>query len=117
MVREEVEVGLEVGTAALFARLDQHNATTVGNLVCLKRLYREQGTEGRVAVVGDAASEDTVAAAYGNEGIETLGPVPERRLLVEVTVEHGGTRARGRRLDGHAQHRRAVLQTVDHHVE
>ena len=117
VIVQVVQVRLEVGTAALLTGFDQHDAAAVGDAVGFHRLDGEQGGERRVAVVGDAARVDPVAAAHRLEGRQALGPVAEGRLLVEVTVEHGRAVARRRRGDGDDEDRRAVAESADLDVE
>ena len=117
VVLQIVEVGLEVRAAALLAGLDQDDAAAVGDVVGLHRLDGEQRGEGGVAVVADAAREEAIVAANRLVRSEAVGPVAERRLLVEVSVEDGGAVARGRRGDGDDQDRRAIFEPVDLDVE
>ena len=85
--------------------------------MCLHRLDGEQRRERRVAVVADAPGVEAIVAAHRVVGSEPVGPVAERRLLVEVTVQHGRTVARRGGGDGHDEDRRATVEPLDLHVE
>jgi hypothetical protein len=95
---ESRQMGREVGTAGLLAGLDEHDHPGASRPVRVEDLERRQGGEGRITVVTHATAVQTVAVAYRRERAESLAPLTERRLLVEMTVdEHGARRAPGRR--------------------
>jgi len=103
---ELVEVRLEVAARRLLGRLDQDHAPGVLGALALERPDPEQRNEDRVPVVRHAARVEAVAAAHGLERPEAVGPVTERRLLVEVPVEDDGARVRPGRRDVDDEHRR-----------
>ncbi len=112
-----IEVGLQVRAAALLTGFDQHDAATVGNVVRLHRFDGEQRRKCGIAVVADAAREEPVIAANRFVGPEAVGPVAERRLLVEVSVKYGRAVARGGGRDRHDEHRRTTFETMNFDFE
>ena len=92
VLSQVIEIHLEIGAAALLARLDEDNAAAVGDVVRFHRLDREQCREGGVAVVRDSSGVQPVAATCRREGTEALGPGAQGRLLVEVAVQDGRAR-------------------------
>ena len=81
---EVLEVGRQVGAAALLARLDEdeHAAPAAA-----RRQQTRHGGERRVAVVGRAPAVEEVALAHRLVGPEPAAPLAERRLLVHVAVD------------------------------
>ena len=117
MLGELVEVRLEIGAAALLARFDDDDATSVGNAVRLHGLDGAECGEEGVAIIRDAARVEAIAASNRDEGFESFGPVTERGLLVEVSIEHdGGAVARGG-VDGDDEGGRATFETMNGHAK
>jgi hypothetical protein len=117
-----LEVRRQVGTARFLAGLDEHHATAVGATGRTDRFQRGDGREGGVAVVGAAPAVQPVPILYRLPGAEPVSPADERRLLVEVAVEHhrvavlAGARTvgvGGRHVD--QEQRRAAVELV--HVD
>ncbi len=87
MLLEVLDVGGEVGAAALLGGLDEDEDPALAAAG-----GEEAGDcgEGGIAVVGGAAAVELVAVADGFEGVEALAPGAERRLLVHVPVTEDG---------------------------
>ena len=79
-----LEVGAQIGAAALLARLneDEDAALPAG-----RRHQRGHGGERRVAVVRRPPPEEEMTLAYGLVGAQALAPGAEGRLLVHVSVD------------------------------
>ena len=104
---QRIDVGGQVGAAAFFARLDQDDATRMGNLLLAQRADRGNGREQRIAVVGTAAAVQLPVADHRRPRVETVRPAGELRLLVEVPVHQHAIVHVTRDVD--QQHRRAAL--------
>ena len=104
---EVLQVGRQVGAAALLAGLDEdeHAAPAAA-----RRQQTRHGGERRVAVVGGAPAVEEVAVAHGLVGPEPAAPLAERRLLVHVAVHDDGI-ARAAVVD--QQHRGAARELDD----
>ena len=115
LVGQGLQVGGEVGGAALLARFDEHQAAGVGAAGPLHGLDGGQRGERRVAVVGATAPVQAVALDHRRPRPEAVAPAVHLRLLVQVAVEeHGvvaGTVAEGG--DVHDDERRAAGQLGD----
>ena len=108
-----VQVRLEVHAAALFAGLDEHDATGVRYPVEFHCFDGAERGEGGIAVVGDAARVEPITSTGRNEGVETARPVAERWLLVEVPVEDDRAFVTRRRVDGNDEHGSATFEVVN----
>src|SRR5580698_5170203 len=87
---ERLDVRRQVDAAALLARLDEHDAARVRDIVRLQRRDgRERGEDG-IAVVGGASAIQAAVAEHRLPGSETLLPAGEFGLLVEMAVEQYG---------------------------
>ncbi len=109
---ERLDVGRQVVRAALLARLDQHHAAGVRDMLALQRLQRGDAGERGVAIVGAAAAVQLAVAHHRRPRPEPVVPPVHRRLLVEMAVEQHrlGTVA-----ELHPHQRRAPLEP--HHLD
>src|SRR5215472_13800634 len=114
-LRVRLHVRGQIGTAALLARLDEHDQTRMRRSCLLHRLDGREGAEGRVAVVLSAAPVEAIAAAHGDPRAQPLRPPRHLWLLVAVTVEKNGLRRRARHF--HEDHGRASGQAHRLHRE
>ena len=89
-VGQRLDVGGQVGAAALLAGLDEHDAAGVGAAGGLHRLDGGEAGEGGVAVVGPAPAVEPVALEHRRPRAEALAPAGHLGLLVEVAVEQDG---------------------------
>src|SRR6267143_4283174 len=71
----------QVETAALFASLDDDDASRVRNRMRLQRADRAETREHRVAIVGAATTIKTFALEHRLPRTETLAPTGHLRLL------------------------------------
>ena len=110
-VGQLLDVGGQVGAAALLAGLDQPDAAGVRDALRLQRLDRGSAANDGVAVVGAAAAVELVVAPARASTVRVLAPAGHLRLLVEVAVEQDGVAAGARNL--HEDDRRAARQ-ADH---
>ena len=94
---QRLEVGGQVGRAALLAGLDQHDAAGVGAAGLLHRLDGGEGRERRVAVVGPASAVEPAVLDDGRPRPQPLPPAVHLGLLVQVAVEQDGVGRVGRR--------------------
>jgi hypothetical protein len=109
-----VDVGRQVGRAALLAGLDQADAARVRQALRLQRLERADRRVDRITVVGAAAAVEQAVLVLGRPGPEAVAPAAELGLLVEVAVQQHGVglrRAGGRQFE--EDHRRAAFE-ADH---
>src|SRR5665213_2226607 len=95
-----IEVGIQIRAAALLHGFDGEQRRKCG-----------------VAVVTDAARKKSVVAANRFVGPEAVGPVAERRLLVEVSIKYGRAVARGGGRDRHDEDRCTTVETMDDDIE
>ena len=96
-VGQGLQMGGEVGGAALLARFDEHQAAGVGATSPLDALDGGQRCERRVAVVGATAPVQAVAFHHRRPRPEAVAPAVHLRLLVQVAVEEHGCRRWDRR--------------------
>ena len=88
-------MSIEIRAAALLRGLDEHDAAASGEASGVGGLDGQESSRKGIAIVSRPSPEEQVAAAHRGERIETLGPVTERWLLVEVSVEqHRAARLR-----------------------
>jgi hypothetical protein len=88
LVAQRLEVRRQVRAARLLACLDEHHATAVAATGGTDRFQGGDGGERGVAVVGAAPAVQPVTVLDRLPGAQSLAPTRERRLLVEVAVEH-----------------------------
>ena len=81
-------MGREVGTPALFARLDEDHQASVRPTGALCRFDRHQRGIGRIAVVRSAPSVQPVAVHDRGPRAEVVAPSFHLGLFVEVAVQH-----------------------------
>jgi hypothetical protein len=114
-VGERVEVCRQVGTTALLACFDQHEASVVAQPTCLRGFDREDRREGGIAVVRAAAAIQAVAVDDRLPRAEVVAPSGHLRLLVEVAVEQDRVvgRTRPERWHLHQDHGCATGQLMD----
>src|SRR5260370_9458135 len=86
-VSKMIDIMWQVETPALFARLDNHDASRMRNRLRLQRSDRAETREHRVAVVGAAAAIKTIALEHRSPRTETLSPSRHLGLLVHVAVK------------------------------
>src|SRR4029077_13044274 len=77
----------QIEAAALFASLDDDDASRMRNRVRLERADRAEACEHRVSIVGAAAAIKTIALEHRIPRTETLAPTGHLRLLVHVPIE------------------------------
>ena len=77
----------EIEAAALFASLDDDDASRMRHRVRLQRTDRAETREGRVAVVGAAAAVKTIAFDHRTPRAQPFAPSRHLGLLVHVAVE------------------------------
>ena len=107
---QQVDVGGEIGRAALLAAFDDHDDPRVRDVLLLQRADRADRGEDRVAVVGAAAAVEAAVAQHRRPRPQPLLPPDHGRLLVEVPVhEHGRG---GVAIDLDEEYRRAVVDLV-----
>ncbi len=109
-ILEVLDIGGQVGRAALLAGLDQHHAARARQLLGGQDPQRGQGRKGRVAIVGGAAAVEALALAHRRPRREPLAPAAHLGLLVEVSVEEDRLAARARRGSRRGLHRRRLGQ-------
>src|SRR5882762_7410779 len=85
--RQMLYIMRQVETAALFASLDDDDASRVRNRVRLQRADRAETREHRVAIVGAATSLKSFRLWYWSPSAGTFAPTRHLRLLVHVSVE------------------------------
>ncbi len=101
----------EIEAAAFLASLDNHDASRVLDRVGLQRTNRTEAREHRIAVVGTAATVQTIAFAHRIPWAEPFAPSRHLGLLVHVSIEqHAIVRVAG---DFHEQQRRASFEAHD----
>ena len=88
LVAQRLEMCRQVGAARFLAGLDEHHAAAVGATGGADRFQRGDCRERGVAVVGAAPAVEPVAVPDRLPGPEPVAPTGERRLLVEVAIEH-----------------------------
>ena len=96
---ERLDVVGEIVAPALLARLDDHHAARVRNLLLVER--PEGGERGidRVAVVRAAAAVEPIALHLRRPGSEAVPPAGHLGLLIEMAVEEEAVVALPRNLD------------------
>ena len=72
LLTENVEVGLEIRGARFLRCFDENDATGVWNAIAFEFLNGEEGREHGVPVVGDAASEESIALPNWSIGVEAV---------------------------------------------
>src|SRR6266851_1596880 len=84
---EMLNIMRQVETAALFASLDDDDASRMRNRMRLQRTDRAETREHRVPIVGAAAAIKTIALEHRIPRAETSTPTGHLRLLVHVPIE------------------------------